>query len=109
MSDTPDQVDGRACACQADHRPAPLEPQSHHLWPVYLGGPPAKATMLWLCPTTHTNVHRALRAMVKAGRVLSRTELREPGRPVVPFYAWATACNGFNAWDVAGRPTGGPS
>lgn len=105
MTETPtDQVEGRACLCQADHRPAVLEPQSHHLWPVYLGGPPARATMLWLCPTTHTTVHRCLRAMVRAGRVLSRDELREPGRPRPPHYAWATACNGLLAWQASLEP-----
>jgi hypothetical protein len=94
------------CVCVSEHRPAVLETQSHHLWPVYLGGPPHQQTMLGLCPTTHMNVHRCLRAMVKAGRVLSRYELAqlEPERPFPPQYAWWTASNGFLAWDAAGRP-----
>lgn len=92
------------CQCVADHRPPVLEPQAHHLWPVYLGGPAARGTLIGLCPTTHTNVHRSLRAMVKAGRILTRAELREEGRPPVPIYTWTVACNGFNAWDAAGRP-----
>lgn len=88
------------CACSAAHRPSVLEPQRHHLWPVYLGGPEHKQTLLLLCPTTHTNVHRLLRAMVKAGKVLPRAE-------GAPFYSWTVACNGFNSWDAAGRPTPG--
>jgi len=92
------------CVCVAEHRPAVLEPQAHHLWPIYLGGPPHPMTLLGLCASTHTNVHRCLRAMVKAGRVLSQAELREPGRPSVPRYSWVTAVNGFLAWDAAGRP-----
>jgi len=92
------------CVCVSEHRPPTLEPQAHHLWPKYLGGPPHPQTLLGLCPTTHTNVHRALRAMVKAGRILTQRELQEPDRPPMPRYSWVTACNGFLAWDAAGRP-----
>lgn len=92
------------CTCVYEHRPPCLEPQAHHLWPVYLGGPVVTQTLLGLCPTTHTNVHRCIRAMVKAGRILTRPELREPGRPPVPEYSWWVACSGFSAWDAAGRP-----
>lgn len=101
MTTPADQVADRVCLCQSDHRPAVIEPQSHHLWPVYLGGPAVRATMLWLCPTAHTTVHRCLRAMVKAERVLSRSELQEPGRPRPPYYPWVIACNGFNAWQAS--------
>lgn len=93
-----------ACVCVADHRPPHLEPHAHHLWPVYLGGPVVPQTLLGLCPNTHTNVHRLIRAMVKAGRILSRDELQEPGKPHPPRYSWWVACSGFNAWDAAGRP-----
>lgn len=86
-----------ACVCVAEHRPTVLEPQAHHLWPIYLGGPPHPATLLGLCPTTHTNVHRILRAMVAAGAWLPR----QTGQPV---YAHHTATLGFQAWDAAGRP-----
>jgi hypothetical protein len=92
------------CECCYEHRPAVLEPQAHHLWPVYLGGPVHPQTLLGLCPTTHTNVHRMLRAMVKAGRTMTRDELAETGRPYPPKYAWWVACTGWLAWDAAGRP-----
>jgi len=118
MSAQPEQATPTPpCECVSEHRPGCLEPQAHHLWPKYLGGPPHPQTLLGLCPTTHTNVHRCIRAMVKAdaarlkadpaadGIVLSRDELREPGRPPVPVYSWHTACNGFMAWIAAGRPS----
>lgn len=105
------------CVCVAEHRPPVLEVQAHHLWPKYLGGPPHPMTLLGLCATTHTNVHRTIRALVKADKaqqlanpgaeavVLSQDQLREPGRPAVPRYTWATAANGFLAWVAAGRPS----
>lgn len=85
------------CQCCTEHRPAVLQPDGHHLWPKYLGGPEHPATLLGLCQTTHANVHRLLRAMVKAGTWLPR----EPG---VPRYAHRIATLGFQAWDAAGRP-----
>lgn len=89
---------GTGCLCAARHEPKVLEPQAHHLWPVYLGGPAHPATLLLICPTTHTNVHRLLRAMVKADAVIPRAK-------GVPVYSWWTACSGYNAWVAAGRPT----
>lgn len=86
------------CVCSAVHTPAVLEPQRHHLWPVFLGGPATHATLVLLCPTTHTNVHRILRAMLKAGTWLPRA-LGEP------HYSHQIATLGFQAWDAAGRPT----
>lgn len=85
------------CVCVAEHRPTVLEPQGHHLWPLYLGGPPHPETLVGLCPTTHTNVHRILRAMVKAGAWL-------PRNPGEPHYSHQIATLGFQAWDAAGRP-----
>lgn len=86
------------CRCTSDHRPAVLRPDAHHLWPVYLGGPEVQQTMLGLCQTTHANVHRILRAMVKARRLLPR----DPG---TPRYAHHVASLGFLAWQAAGEPT----
>ena len=85
------------CQCCAGHRPAVLQPDAHHLWPIYLGGPPHPGTLVGLCQTTHANVHRLLRAMVKAGTWL-------PREPRVPVYSHHIATLGFQAWDAAGRP-----
>ena len=72
-------------------------PHGHHLWPVYLGGPPHPATLVHLCPTTHSNVHRILRAMVKAGAWIPRSQGQ-------PRYAHHVATLGYQSWDAAGRP-----
>lgn len=86
-----------ACVCVSDHRPTVLEPERHHLWPVYLGGPEHPQTLVLLCNTTHSNVHRILRAMVKAGTWL-------PRNPGEPRYSHQIATLGYQAWDAAGRP-----
>lgn len=86
-----------ACACSSEHRPSVLEPHGHHMWPLYLGGPPHQATYVELCPTTHSDVHRILRAMVRAGSWLPR----QRGEP---RYSHHLATLGFQAWDAAGRP-----
>lgn len=85
------------CECVAGHRPAAPNPEGHHLWPLYLGGPAHPATLVGLCPTTHDQVHRLLRAMVKAGAWLPR-QLGQPR------YAHQVATLGWQAWDAAGRP-----
>ena len=87
-----------ACKCVKRHNPAVMKPDGHHLWPMYLGGPPHPATYIGLCQTTHANVHRILRAMVKAG-VWHRREEEES------VYAHHIATLGFQMWDAAGRPT----
>ena len=88
------------CQCSAEHRPAVMQVDKHHLWPVYLGGPEHPATLLGLCQTTHANVHRLLRAMVSAGTWLPRP-------PGVPRYSHQVATLGFQAWDAASRPSQG--
>lgn len=85
------------CLCVKEHRPAVLEPESHHLWPVYLGGPEHQSTMVKLCNTTHSNVHRILRAMIKADKWLPR----KAGQPA---YSHHIATLGFQAWTAAGKP-----
>lgn len=53
------------CECVADHNPNPMELHKHHIWPLYLGGPDTEDNIVWLCPTSHTNVHELLREWVK--------------------------------------------
>lgn len=85
-----------ACLCCTAHRPPPLHLDSHHLWPIFLGGPPHPATLVSLCQTTHANVHRILAAMVKAQAWL-------PRRLGQPVYAHHLATLGFQAWQAAGE------
>lgn len=44
-----------------------MELNHHHVVPKYAGGTDAPENMVWICPTTHANVHELLRAWEKAG------------------------------------------
>lgn len=57
--------DGQHCHCVSDHNPNPMELNRHHIWPLYAGGPDEDWNIVWLCPTTHVNVHELLRAWEK--------------------------------------------
>lgn len=86
------------CQCTADHRPATMRSQGHHLWPIFLGGPSVDSTLVPLCPSTHDLAHHILRAMLANGWY--------------PFlqgrgwtkYAHMIATLGYQAWDAAGSP-----
>lgn len=56
---------GRTCVCVTVHRPQPVELHAHHVWPKSEGGP-ADGELLWLCPTTHVNVHELWREYDRA-------------------------------------------
>jgi hypothetical protein len=58
----------RRCVCVTQHRPEPVILHSHHKWPLGEGGPDISGNLLWLCPTSHNNVHELWRLMVKAGK-----------------------------------------
>ncbi len=51
----------KVCVCVRHHSPKPAELHAHHVWPVFMGGP-EKGQLVWLCPTSHTNVHELIRA-----------------------------------------------
>lgn len=53
------------CHCVGKHIPKPMELHKHHIWPTGEGGPESKANLLYLCPTTHSNVHRLWRLYEK--------------------------------------------
>lgn len=57
---------GVTCVCVADHRPNVDEHEKHHIWPLGRGGPDTPENLVWLCPTTHMNVHTLERAWWKA-------------------------------------------
>lgn len=48
------------CACVTWHVPAPQHLVRHHVVPLSWGGPDTEENTVWLCPTTHGNVHRLL-------------------------------------------------
>lgn len=90
--------DARVCACMVTHRPAPLELERHHIQPTYLGGPDAEANIAWVCPTTHTNTHELLRAMVRFQAVIPYSVFQEDYDVPVNRYAYDLAVEGFVSW-----------
>lgn len=42
-----------------------MELNRHHILPLSEGGPDVPDNIVWLCPTSHVNVHELLRAWVK--------------------------------------------
>jgi hypothetical protein len=55
----------RKCVCVKNHNPEPRELHRHHVWPTGKGGPDISENLLWLCPTTHSNVHMLWREYEK--------------------------------------------
>ncbi len=88
----------RRCPCMAEHRPAPLELERHHVWPLYLGGPDDDTNTAFVCPTTHTNVHELLRVMVKEHRAIPYAEFAAAYEQPVNRYAHVLACEGYGRW-----------
>ena len=64
------------CLCVKRHSPRPSILHSHHVWPLGEGGPNVRANLLWLCPTTHMNVHELWRLMDKHSGTVPTAELR---------------------------------
>ena len=57
--------DGQSCICVLFHNPNPMELHRHHIFPLGMGGTGTPDNTVWLCPTSHANVHELLRAWVK--------------------------------------------
>lgn len=93
---------GAVCECRADHRPAPLDGEWHHIWPLGMGGPDVVSNRVFLCPTAHTNVHAILRLMVGAAREWAWDEVVGHFDAPVSRYAYAVAVEGFRRWVAAG-------
>ena len=55
----------RQCRCVNRHVPTPLELHRHHVWPEGKNGPNIRGNLRWLCPTTHSNVHKLWREYEK--------------------------------------------
>lgn len=58
---------GEECGCVSNHNPNPMELNRHHVVPQYAGGSNDPSNLVWICPTTHANVHELLRAWEEAG------------------------------------------
>lgn len=70
------------CACVKTHSPVPYEDEGHHIIPTGqpFGGDP-DGELVWLCPTTHSAVHGAIRMLLKAWRSgADAPDLRHVGR-----------------------------
>lgn len=85
----------------AEHRPAPLELNEHHVVPLFLGGEDVEDNRIFICPTTHTNTHELLREFVKRGHLLTFRECVEIWEPPVSEYAYWLARRGFLQWKGA--------
>lgn len=91
---------GKMCICVGDHNPNPTHLQRHHIWPLGKGGPDTEENSVWLCPTTHENVHVLLRWW------FMRNE--EPPWEVRKFHSRYTremAEKGWRAWAALNQPT----
>jgi hypothetical protein len=87
----------RECLCVAEHRPTPLAYESHHIWPLGMGGPDTPANRVWLCPTAHTNAHEILRELMRRGP-LSWRDVLDLFPVQVSRYAYRVALAGHRAW-----------
>ncbi len=86
---------GAVCVCVADHRPPVLEYETHHIWPLGMGGPDTPDNQVWVCPSSHANVHELLRLMSREGRTLTDHELQGLEDRPVSRYAATLAREGY--------------
>lgn len=87
------------CPCVSRHVPKPVGWQRHHIQPLAWGGPDSDDNTVYLCATTHSNVHYLLREW--------RGQDGEPPwsfRQLFSSYTRDLAEDGFNRWVAAGRP-----
>jgi hypothetical protein len=53
-------VQSVGCVCVGKHVPLPMQLVSHFIVSPYHGGLDEPVNLVWLCPTTHFNVHALL-------------------------------------------------
>jgi hypothetical protein len=83
------------CICVKNHSPVPLDGEYHHLHPLGEGGPDTRENQVWVCPTTHTNVHELLRLLKQWEGAFTLADARKLyGRTVSP-YAYSLARLGW--------------
>lgn len=91
------------CRCVAAHRPGVMEGTFHHILPQGMGGADTLDNRVYVCPTTHYNVHEILREMVRREAPLSYYECQVWSPRPVARYAWALAAEGYRRYST--RPT----
>jgi hypothetical protein len=91
------------CRCVSEHRPPYLELERHHVLALYLGGSEDGETV-YICGTTHSAVHELLRAMLRAGRVMTYRQCQDWSPRPVARYAYALAAEGYRRY-VAQSPS----
>jgi hypothetical protein len=94
---------GAVCACGAARHEPELHGimEYHHVWPLYMGGPP-KGEQVWLGGSEHNTVHAIIRAFLRAGHPLTRYRVLPGERPRRQLYD--LALRGYAAWGDAGYP-----
>lgn len=58
---------GELCECVKTHAPAAFVPTHHHILPQSWGGPTVDENLVWLCPNSHTAVHRLIDDHIRYG------------------------------------------
>ncbi len=92
---------GKTCLCVYEHRPPVMEFFEHHIWPSGMGGPNVASNRIWLCPTTHANVHEILRMLVARAGLLTYPQLLALSERPVAKYAYYLALEGYARWKEA--------
>ncbi len=86
---------GKVCKCSSDHKPGVLENVIHHVWPMGDGGPDDPLNEVYVCPTTHYNVHELYRTMKKFSKEISLYQFSAAYDVPVSRYARDLAALGF--------------
>lgn len=93
---------GQRCLCSKNHQPTPLELARHHILPQENGGPNSADNYVWLCPTTHVNVHEILRILEASDGTFSFYQIGLLYDTPVSRYAYEVATEGHRR--VEGEP-----
>lgn len=81
-------ADWEMCAGAANHAPAPLWTERHHVFPKFLSallGIPVVPNLVPLCGNCHGRVHHALAHLINSGAVAHRLS---PSEALLVSRAW---------------------
>lgn len=73
----------------------PLELEHHHIQPQQYDGPSAPENLVWVCPTTHANIHEILREIIRRKGYLSWSEALRTWDDGLNRYAFQVAHDGY--------------
>jgi hypothetical protein len=85
---------GTDCAVHKHREQVPLE--SHHIWPIGMGGPDTPFNRVRVCANAHYSIHEYMRQLILTGGTIPWAQARRYGRKVR-----ALAIRG---WTEAGKP-----